>query len=541
LAIVLTAVLMAGLDSSVLNVAIPTILRDFHTTLPQLQWVITGYSLTFAALLIIGGRLVDIHGARQVFVAGAFLFGVGSLIAALSTGVVMLVIGEAIIEGIGASLMLPASLAILTSTFHGRERGTAFSMWAAAMGAAYALGPVLGGFLTTQFSWRWAFLINVIAVPFAILGILVLTRREPRSGRREPIDVPGAILVASGMALLVFAISEGESYGWWKTLKGLTIAGTAVWPADRIVSPVPVAFVLACVLLFGFYRVERRKERERRSPLFEFGQLRHLGFRYGLTTLVFLAMGQVAFVLVLSVVLQNAQHLSAFDTGLWLVPAGISIVVGSQIGGWLTRKIATVVVVRIGLFLLALGLGVTAAILTPTVTFVSLLPCFALFGLGIGFAGSQLTNVVLQDIPADKAGAASGANSTVRMIGAALGIAVISAMLSAFTVHYALDNIRHAERVSDHVEATAVAQVRTSGVNYEPAPGTPTTDAAALESSVSDAIASAARPSMIFATAVVSLGLLLSFLIPRSQAEADEVDPELLVEAELIAEGATIQ
>lgn len=533
---------MAGLDSSVLNVAIPTILRDFHTTLPQLQWVITGYSLTFAALLIIGGRLGDIYGARQVFVAGALLFGVGSLIAALSTGVAMLVVGEAIIEGIGASLMLPASLAILTSTFHGRERGTAFSMWAAAMGAAYALGPVLGGFLTTQFSWRWAFLINVIAVPFAILGILLLTEREPRSGTREPIDVPGAILVASGMALLVFAISEGESYGWWKTIKGFTVAGTTVWPTDRIVSPVPVAFVLACVLLFAFYRVERRKEREQRSPLFEFGQLRHLGFRYGLTTLVFLAMGQVAFVLVLSVVLQNAQHLSAFATGLWLVPAGISIVVGSQIGGWLTRRISTVVVVRIGLFCLALGLGVTAVILSPTVSFAALLPCFALFGVGIGFAGSQLTNVVLHDIPADKAGAASGANSTVRMIGAALGIAVISAMLSAFTVHYALDDIRHAAHLSGPARTTAVAEVRASGVNYEPAPGTDARDAAALGSSVDDAIAAAARPSMLFATAVVSLGVLLSFLIPRTSAEVvEELDPELVIEAELIAEGATIQ
>src|SRR3954447_23130373 len=122
LGILLTSVLIAALDATVLNVAIPTILREFDTTLAALQWVITGYSLTFAALLIIGGRLGDIFGARQIFVVGAFLFGVGSLIAALSTGVLMLVIGEAVIEGIGASLMLPASLAILTSTFHGRER-----------------------------------------------------------------------------------------------------------------------------------------------------------------------------------------------------------------------------------------------------------------------------------------------------------------------------------------------------------------------------------------------------------------------------------
>ncbi|HEY7138348.1 MAG TPA: MFS transporter, partial [Acidimicrobiia bacterium] len=151
LAIVITSAFIVVLDNSVLNVAIPTILRDFHTTLPTLQWVITGYSLVFAAMMIIGGRLADIHGARQTWIVGTALFGVGSLIAALSTGVLMLVIGEAIIEGIGAALLLPSGLAILTSTFHGRERATAFALWTAVMGASYAFGPVIGGFLTTEF------------------------------------------------------------------------------------------------------------------------------------------------------------------------------------------------------------------------------------------------------------------------------------------------------------------------------------------------------------------------------------------------------
>src|SRR5664279_1635422 len=187
LGIMLIAVLIAGLDSTVLNVAIPTILREFHTTLPSLQWVITGYSLTFAALLIISGRLGDIFGARRMFIIGAALFGVGSLVASVSTGVVSLVIGEAIIEGTGASLMLPATMSILSNTFVGRERATAFSAWGAALGAAVAFGPLIGGFLTTNYSWRWAFRINVIAAPIAIIGALVFMRRTPLSGRRERI------------------------------------------------------------------------------------------------------------------------------------------------------------------------------------------------------------------------------------------------------------------------------------------------------------------------------------------------------------------
>ncbi|MBV8950091.1 MAG: MFS transporter, partial [Actinobacteria bacterium] len=149
LAIAIMSAFIVVLDNSVLNVAIPTILRDFHTTLPSLQWVVTGYALTFATLLIIGGRLGDLYGHRRVFTIGAALFGAGSLLASLSWSVPSLILGEAIIEGIGASLMLPTTLAILSTTFHGRERATAFAAWGATAGAAAAFGPVVGGFLTT--------------------------------------------------------------------------------------------------------------------------------------------------------------------------------------------------------------------------------------------------------------------------------------------------------------------------------------------------------------------------------------------------------
>ena len=544
LVIVLTAVLIAALDSTVLNVAIPTILRDFHTTLPSLQWVITGYSLTFAALLIIGGRLADIYGARRVFMLGAGLFGVGSLIAALSTGVVSLVFGEAIVEGIGASLMLPATLGILTSTFHGRERATAFAAWGATMGAAVALGPVLGGFLTTDYSWRWAFTINVIVAPFAIVGALLFMREIPRTGRRERIDVPGALLISSGMFLLVFGISEGGKYGWWKPLSSITLAGWNAWPVGRPTSIVPIAFALSAVLLYGFYRVERAKERAQRDPLFEFSQLRHLGFRYGLATLIVLAMGQTAFLLVISVFLQDSRHLSALDTGLWLVPSGVFIVAGAQLGGRLTRRVGTTSVVRVGLALEALGLAATAIVITPTVTFVGLLPGFALFGMGIGSAGSQLTNVILSDIAPEKSGAASGANSTVRMIGSSLGVAIMSTLLSVLTVRYAVDVVEKSRSLARAVQAHAISSLHTNGVNFAPLKGTSARDASVLDHALGSAIASAARPPLIFATAVVSLGFLISFLIPRvgpvPENEVAGRDRDAEREAEMLAEAVTI-
>src|SRR5579862_6590621 len=181
LAIVIISAFIVVLDNTVLNVAIPTILKEFHTTLPSLEWVITGYALTFATLLIIGGRLGDVYGHRRVFVVGAALFGVGSLLASVSQSVGVMILGEAIIEGIGASLMLPATLAILSTTFHGRERATAFATWGATAGVAAASGPVVGGFLTDFYSWRWAFRINVVIAPLAIVGALCFMQRGVRS------------------------------------------------------------------------------------------------------------------------------------------------------------------------------------------------------------------------------------------------------------------------------------------------------------------------------------------------------------------------
>jgi len=542
LAILLMAVLIAALDSTVLNVAIPTILREFHTTLPSLQWVVAGYSLTFAALLIIGGRLGDIFGARRMFIIGAALFGLGSLLASLSTGVVSLVIGEAIIEGTGASLMLPATMSILSSTFQGRERATAFSTWGAVMGAAVAFGPLLGGFLTTNYSWRWAFRINVIVAPIAIVGALLFMARTPRSDRRERIDVPGAALIASGMFLLVFAISEGGTYGWFQQKRSFGIAGATVWPTSLPFSIVPVAFVLSAVVLSGFYRVQRAKERDDAAPLFELSNFAQPAFRVGTVTLMLLAMGQVAFLFVMSVVLQDGRHLSALDTGLWLVPSGVSIVAGSQLGNWLTRIIGTTNVVRAGLVLMATGMAAAAFAMSPSLSFASVLPALVLFGAGIGFGGSQLNNVILSDIPAHRAGAASGANTTVRMIGSALGIAVISSLLSSQTIRHATSGVEHADAVPTGLRHAALSQIRANGVNYSPPKGTAHADAAALRQVLDHAVVSGARVPLVFAAVVLAVGVALSTRIPQVGPRGSRqaaVDPETRLarlEAELAAD-----
>ncbi|HVN50550.1 MAG TPA: MFS transporter [Acidimicrobiales bacterium] len=514
LVVVLTATIIVVLDNTILNVAIPTILEEFHTTLPALEWVVTGYALTFATFLIIGGRLGDLYGQRRVFIVGAGLFTAGSFLASISWNVGSLVLGEAFIEGLGASLMLPATLALLSNTFQGRGRAMAFAAWGAVAGSAAGLGPVVGGFLTTDFSWRWAFRINVIIAPLAIIGALLFIPRSTRASAREPLDVPGAALIAGGMFLLVFALSEGGTFGWLTPIADVDAGPVHVWSRSWPVAITPVLFAASAVLLAAFYVHERARERADRSPLFEFGLLHHLTFRYGLVTSAVLSMGQLGLSFALALFLQEGKGLTALQNGLWVLPYGLSILVGAPIAGKLTSRIGTTRVIRVGLVIQCSGLLYVAMRVSPSLTFLELLPGLVACGLGAGFATTQLTNVVLSEIPPTKSGVASGTNSTVRQVGSALGIATIGTLLTTLTVNHAIDTLGRARALPPRVATRAAAQVRALGANYRPAAGSRSAVSAELGHILRDAVSTATHGALLFAVAVVGAGALLSFLIP---------------------------
>lgn len=524
LAIVVAAALIVVIDNTVLTVAIPSILADFHTTLPSLQWVLTGYSLVFATLLIIGGRLGDVFGHRRMFIVGAALFGGGSLLAALSWSVPSLLVGESLIEGIGASLMLPATLAIISNNFQGRERATAFAAWGAVIGLGGALGPLLGGFLTTNYSWRWAFGINVIVAPIAIVGAVVFIARDSNVRKRLAIDVPGALLVAAGMFLLVFGLNEVSRYGWWKPLDDFVVGGVDVWPKSLRVSVLPLVFLLSAAFLFAFYRYERARELRNGDPLFEFGQLRHKGFRYGLITAGILSMGQLGLFFVIPVFLQEAEHLSALENGLWMLPVGIFLLIGAQLGGRMTRRINTTYVVRIGIVLEVIGLVIIAFSVHPGLTLGDLLPGWLIFGFGIGFANSQLTNVVLSDIDPEKSGVASGANSTARQVGSALGVAVIGAAFASLTARNTTEALR-ASSLPAAVKETAISGVHASGAGFRPGAKVPPDIAGTLSHALTSGITDGTRGALLIAAGFVTIGMITSMLIPRIYvAGVDDVD-----------------
>ena len=513
LAVTTVTVVIITLDNTVLNVSIPTILRDFHTTLPSLQWVISGYALTFATLLLVGGRLGDLYGHRRIFIIGAALFTIGSLVASESTGVATLVLGEAIIEGVGASLMLPATLAILSRTFVGSERAAAFGVWGAAGGTSAVLGPVIGGFLTTNYSWRWCFRINVIIAPLAIVGALLFMKRDVPNKHRAPIDLPGAVLIVAGMFLLVFGLSEGGTYGWWQPVGALTVVGEEIWRSTQAVSVVPVAIAAGIVILAFFVRVEQKRERRGGDPLFEFSQLRHLGFRYGLLVTFVMSIGQFGLAFVLPVFLQEGKHLSAAQNGLWQLPTGIFVASGAQLGSRLTRRHGVTFVVRAGLLLVVAGFAYVAIVISGGLTFWQLVPGLALYGTGVGFATTQLTNVVLSDVDRDRSGVAGGANSTARQLGLALGVAIIGSIMNSETIARTAARIRASALPAD-IKAQAVRQLRSTGVGFAPT-NVHGHSQAVLSRAFVDGVGSGARLPLVFAASMVGLSFVISLLLPQ--------------------------
>ncbi len=532
LGVLVATVILVAMDTSVLNVSIPSMLRDLDTTVPSLEWVIAGYSLTFASLLIIGGRLGDIFGHRRLFLIGVTLFGVGSFIAATSPNVAILILGEAVIEGIGAAMMVPATLALLASTFHGKERATAFAAWGAAAGAAVAFGPVIGGFLTTNYTWRWSFGINVIIAPLALLGSLVLMKPSER-GPRTAIDLPGGALIAAGTFGIVFALSQSPTYGWFAPKEALTVGSIDLWPATMPVSITVVAFVLGVAFIGLFVRVEKRKEARGGDPLFQISMLRFRTFRYGLLTAVIVALGQLGLLFALPIFLQSANGLTAEQNGLWLLPLGLAMIVGAQVGGRLNTRYGTTNVVRIGFFVEALALIAFIPVIHPGVTFWQILPALTMFGLGVGAASGPLTNLVLSEVSMEKSGVASGANSTARQLGAALGAAAMGSLITVQTTNSAVDAVRGLGLPAG-ITDSAVNGIQAMGANWRPPPEATPDQVSALTRAFDQALTSGVRWSLAFASVVVLAGAMISLLIPQVRP----VGGRILVGDEAKAEAA---
>ena len=358
-------------DSTIVNVAVPSIIDDIGITSTQAQWVQEIYILVFAALLLVFGRLADTFGRRRLFMIGAAIFGLSSVLAAVAQSGGTL-IGARALQGIGGAMMLPTSLSLLNATFRGRERGIAFGVWGATIGGTAALGPLLGGWLTTSFSWRWAFGINIPLCVIVIvgLGLLVAESKDPsRSGR---VDVVGALLSALGFGGVVFGLIEGRTYGWF----------TSLTPSDHRL------LVVAVVALAGprrdggrasqrwcvFVLLERRKQRRGEAGMLDLALFAIPSFRNGNIAAAIVSLGEFGIIFALPLWLQNVIGYTAFETGLILLALAGGSFLASGLGAAIGRTRSPLFIVRLGIVLEILGIAGLAVFLRPDSTWVVVVP-----------------------------------------------------------------------------------------------------------------------------------------------------------------------
>ena len=431
LVVISMAISIVIIDGTIVNTIFPAIITDLSLTSTEVQWVQESYVLVFAALLLIWGSLGDQIGRRRLLIIGVFIFIVSSVWAGQTESATEMILAR-VVQGIGGSMVLPTTLSLVNANFQGRERGIAFGIWGATIGGMVAAGPVLGGWLATDFSWRWAFLIN-LPIGILILIGLWLTVPESKAAVRSRLDLVGAALSVVMFATLVFGLIEGRIYGWWEQNpnKQFELFGW-VWPEGAI-SVVPVALLISLVttVLFVFWELDRAKRGK--GVLLDLGLFGIGSFRNGSIAALIISMGEFGLLFAIPLWLQNVLELSPISSGLVLLWLAGGAFLASAIGGAMSGKLSPARAVQIGVLLELVGVAGVGLFASTETGWVPLAPLLFIYGIGVGLATAQLTGVIMVDVPEDKSGQGSGSQSTVRQLGSALGIAVLGTMLFSGT------------------------------------------------------------------------------------------------------------
>lgn len=418
------------LDTSVMNVSISQLVKDFHTEITAIQAVITLYTLVMAAFMITGGKLGDMFGRRRVFAVGLAVYGTGSAITAAAPTLGTLALGWSVIEGLGAALTLPALAALVAGAYQGRDRAVAYGVVGGLAGAGIAVGPLLGGWATTYLTWRLVFA-GEVAVVLAMLALLGWIQPDPpRTGLRPRLDAVGAVLSAAGLALLVLGVLQSSSWGWLRPRNApFTVLGFS-----------PTVFVIAAggVLLYLFRAWERHREEHGATPLVRFAVFRIAAVRSGLAMLLSQNLILLGLFFVIPLYLQVVQGFDAFQTGLRLLPVSATMLVSAMSGPFLGRYAGPRTLVRTGLLVLLIAIVWLLATIDPHIDDVSFGFAMAVLGLGTGLLASQLGNVVQSGVGEAERSEAGALQYTAQNLGSSLGTALIgsiliSALVTAFT------------------------------------------------------------------------------------------------------------
>ncbi len=422
------AISLVIIDGTIVNTIFPEIIKDLGLSSTEVQWVQESYVLVFASTLLIWGSLADRLGRRRLLVIGIVIFIASSVWAGTADSASSLILSR-VVQGFGGAMVLPTTLSLVNATFQGKERGIAFAVWGSTIGGMVAVGPVLGGWLATDFTWRWAFLINVPLGLMIIVGLLLFAMESKSPGERKAIDWVGGLLSVLLFGPLVFGLIEGRVYGWWEVNpKNSFSIGTFSW-AESGISVIPVALGLALLAGVVFVWWETMRARKNQGVLLDLNLFRIASFRNGSVAALIISMGEFGLIFAIPLWLQNVIGMTPIGAGLVLLWLAGGAFVASGIGGALSGKLPPARAVQLGVLLEIVGIVGFGLVASTDTGWQAIAPFLFLYGVGVGLATAQLTGVIMVDVPMEKTGQGSGSQSTVRQIGSALGIAVIGTML----------------------------------------------------------------------------------------------------------------
>ena len=403
---------MVMLDNTIVTVALPTIRRELRIGVSELEWIVTAYTLTFAAFILIGGKLADLLGRRLMFDVGLAIFAISSLLCGLA-GSINLLIGARAIQGVGAAIMIPSTLSIVTATFPPRQRGTAIGVWAGTAGMALAIGPLLGGILTQQLSWHWIFFVNVPVGVLAIVVSRVVIIESRDTSHEQGLDLPG--LLSSGLSLfaLTYALIEGDNRGWTSPL----IIGL---------------FVLSGVLMFVFIVLELHQ----RLPMLELSLFKIGNFVGSVLVALLVSLAMFGVFFFMSLYIQNIIGYSPTRAGASFLPMTALIILVAPFAGRFSDRIGSRWLMAAGMTLVAISLYLFSRVGMHT-TYPQLLPAMIIGGIGMPMAMSPTTAAAMATVPVDKAGVGAGVLNSFRQVGGSLGIALLGAIMASQSSSFA--------------------------------------------------------------------------------------------------------
>jgi EmrB/QacA subfamily drug resistance transporter len=448
------------LDSSVMNVSISQIVADLDTTIQGVQLAITAYTLVMAAFMLVGAKLGDIWGRDRAFAIGLAVYGLGSFTTSLSPNLTVLLIGWSLVEGLGAALVIPAIAALIAANYEGKERALAYGIIGGVAGAAIATGPLIGGWVTTTFSWRYVFAAETVIVS-AILLVRRRMKTAPRVEHPPRLDVVGVVLSAVGLGLAVYGILKSSEWGLIEPRGALTIGGTEITPFGF--SIVPFFILAGGVCLAAFASWETRREREGRDTLLDRSLLRIPTLRAGLTTLLMQQLILLGTFFVLPVYLQVVLGLDAFETGKRLFPMSVTMFAAALAGPRFAARLSPRRVSQIGLAALGVGAVLLLGTIDVQLNETGFAVALSLFGVGAGLLLSQLGNVIMSSVEPSKTNEAGGLQGTFQNLGASLGTALIgSVLIAALTTGFTErveQNPALSQAVKDQVSQAAEAGI----------------------------------------------------------------------------------